>query len=54
MDKTKELIVDLSELPASVIIVGVGNANFGKMNELDADETRLRSASGRVAKRDIV
>ena len=43
-----------SELPCSVIIVGVGEADFGMMEQLDADERLLRAQSGRVAKRDIV
>ena len=37
----------------SIIIVGVGQAEFDAMEELDADEHRL-SAGGRYAERDIV
>ena len=54
MQQTKELVVGASELPCSVIIVGVGEADFGQMEQLDADERLLRAQSGRVAKRDIV
>lgn len=43
----------LSELPCSVIIVGVGNANFQRMHELDSDGKLLRNGN-KVAKRDIV
>jgi hypothetical protein len=32
-----------SELPLSIIIVGVGHADFSKMDELDADEVPLYS-----------
>jgi hypothetical protein len=32
---SKELIIDMCELPVSIIIVGVGNANFNLMIELD-------------------
>ena len=54
MEKTKELVVGMTDLPASVIIVGVGRAEFGMMHALDADEEKLRAPSGKVAKRDIV
>ena len=37
----------------SIIIVGIGNADFSSMNELDSD-TGLMSANGRTASRDIV
>jgi hypothetical protein len=47
------MIIELSELPCSVIIIGVGSANFQKMEELDADGQLLRNG-GRTAKRDIV
>lgn len=40
-------------MPLSIIIVGVGDENFDKMNELDSDDESL-SQDGRVAKRDIV
>ena len=54
MMETKDAIVQLSGLPVSIIIVGVGNADFRKMEELDGDDGVLRSRSGEVAKRDIV
>lgn len=37
MEDTKEQIVRLSYLPVSIIIVGIGNEDFAKMIELDAD-----------------
>ena len=40
MQNTKAAIVKASRLPMSVIIVGVGQADFKDMNELDADEGR--------------
>lgn len=43
MQKTIDQIVRGSELPLSIIIVGVGNADFSKMDELDADEVPLYS-----------
>ncbi|CAB1322749.1 unnamed protein product [Coregonus sp. 'balchen'] len=40
-------------LPMSIIIVGVGPAEFNEMIELDGDEERI-SSQGRFAERDIV
>jgi hypothetical protein len=37
----------------SIIIIGVGNADFSEMRELDSDG-KLLSAGGRTAARDIV
>ena len=54
MPQTKQLLVDLSELPCSVIIIGVGNADFSMMEELDGDDGVLRDNRGRPVKRDIV
>lgn len=53
MVQTKKAIVSASFFPLSIIIVGVGNANFSSMRELDGDKDRL-SINGRIAERDIV
>ena len=53
MPETKRLIVAMSDLPCSIIIVGVGNEAFIGMQELDGDDGRL-NANGRYASRDIV
>ncbi|XP_056280623.1 copine-8 isoform X1 [Pseudoliparis swirei] len=53
MAQTKESIVNASGLPMSLIIVGVGPAEFDAMEELDGDEIRI-SSRGRFAERDIV
>ncbi len=37
MPETIRLLVDLSALPASIIIVGIGNADFSQMEALDGD-----------------
>lgn len=52
-EKTKSAIVDASDLPLSIIIVGVGKANFSSMVALDSDKS-LIEYNGRKAKRDIV
>uniref|UniRef100_A0A8D2MEK1 Copine 8 n=1 Tax=Zonotrichia albicollis TaxID=44394 RepID=A0A8D2MEK1_ZONAL len=53
MAQTKESIVNASRLPMSIIIVGVGPAEFDAMEELDGDVVRI-SSRGRFAERDIV
>jgi hypothetical protein len=54
MDQTKDLIVECSKYPLSIIIVGIGNADFTDMKELDGDEKILRNQRGQAASRDIV
>ena len=41
MNQTTMQIIRGSELPLSIIIVGVGNANFSSMKVLDADSEPL-------------
>lgn len=43
LQKTIDQVVRGSELPLSIIIVGVGGADFSAMDELDADEVPLYS-----------
>ena len=53
--QTTSEIISASALPMSIIIVGVGNADFGKMEKFDGDDVDLTSArGGRVVARDIV
>uniref|UniRef100_A0A8D0A8Y3 Copine III n=1 Tax=Sander lucioperca TaxID=283035 RepID=A0A8D0A8Y3_SANLU len=54
MDDTRSAIVNASRLPMSIIIVGVGGADFSAMEFLDGDNGRLRSQTGEAAMRDIV
>ncbi|XP_056220307.1 copine-3-like isoform X1 [Seriola aureovittata] len=54
MDETRQAIVNASRLPLSIIIVGVGGADFSAMEFLDGDDGILRSATGEAAMRDIV
>ncbi|XP_034061514.1 copine-1 [Gymnodraco acuticeps] len=53
-DQTKDAIVRASRLPLSVIIVGVGPADFKAMELLDGDDGVLRSTVGEAVARDIV
>eukprot|EP01134_Creolimax_fragrantissima_P007607 CFRG7607T1 len=52
--KTIDRIVASSTEALSIVIVGVGNADFSTMDKLDADVTPLIDSSGRKMARDIV
>lgn len=52
-DPTRQAIVEASNFPLSIIIVGVGNADFSSMNRLDGDDNPLVDRSGKRI-RDIV
>ena len=54
MKETIELLIDCAELPLSVIIIGIGKADFKDMIILDGDEFPLTDHNGRVTKRDLV
>ena len=54
MDETIDSLVEASFLPISVIIIGIGDANFSNMNILDADEEPLIDRNGRKCDRDLV
>ena len=54
MKESKDLIVECSEYPLSIIIIGIGGADFSNMIELDGDEAILRNSMGKPALRDIV
>lgn len=53
MPQTMEAIVNASKLPMSIIIIGIGDADFEAMEILDGDDVRV-SSRGRYAERDIV
>eukprot|EP00158_Paraphelidium_tribonemae_P005222 Partr_v1_DN27233_c0_g1_i1_m38543 putative RNA binding motif protein len=53
--QTIDAIVRASDLPMSIVIVGIGRADFTQMEELDGDdEPMLKDSRGKSAKRDIV
>lgn len=54
MEATKALLVEMSGMPFSAVIVGLGDGDFADMEVLDADATVLRDAAGTAAVRDIV
>jgi len=52
-EATKEALVNASELPLSIVVVGVGNSDFGNMVYLDSDFSVLLGG-GKTATRDIL
>ena len=54
LQQTIDILVKASFLPLSIIIIGIGNQNFEKMDTLDGDENPLISSTGEIRKRDIV
>ncbi|OVA12550.1 C2 calcium-dependent membrane targeting [Macleaya cordata] len=55
LQESIDALVRASDLPLSILIVGVGGADFTQMEILDADKgKRLESSTGRIATRDIV
>ncbi|XP_035840296.1 protein BONZAI 3-like [Helianthus annuus] len=55
LQETKDALVRASDLPLSILIVGVGDADFKQMKILDADTgPPLESSTGRITTRDIV
>eukprot|EP01125_Pyxidicula_operculata_P011209 TRINITY_DN3664_c0_g1_i1.p1 TRINITY_DN3664_c0_g1~~TRINITY_DN3664_c0_g1_i1.p1 ORF type:complete len:783 (-),score=179.80 TRINITY_DN3664_c0_g1_i1:42-2390(-) len=54
MDATVDAIVKASSSALSIIIVGVGSADFGHMRTLDADDEPLKASWGEYMRRDIV
>jgi hypothetical protein len=53
LESTIKAIIKASDFPLSIIIVGVGPADFSAMDTLDGDNALLKSG-GNTAKRDIV
>ena len=54
MATTIDSIVRASGLPLSIIIIGVGDADFTDMSLLDGDKVPLKSSTGAKQARDIV
>ena len=55
MDNTRDRIVQMSGFPISILIVGVGNCEFEKMEQLYGDDGMLTGSDNRTrAQRDIV
>lgn len=54
MDATIDVLVECDVYPLSVIIIGIGNADFSNMNVLDGDDEPLVSTKGVKTRRDLV
>jgi len=53
MEETKNSLIEAAYLPMSIIIIGVGDADFSLMDELDGDDG-LWNAHGDKCARDLV
>jgi copine 5/8/9 len=47
MEITKSLLIDMSSMPFSAVVVGVGDSDFADMEVLDADACVLQDVQGR-------
>ena len=54
MIETIDYIVEGSKLPLSIVIIGIGDADFTNMEKLDGDKIPLVNSFGEIRKRDIV
>ena len=54
LENTIDALVEGSYLPLSVIIIGIGDADFTKMKILDGDDVPLCSRNGKKRMRDLV
>jgi len=54
MNLTKDALVEAANAPLSVVIVGIGNADFSEMVALDGDTVPLTNRHGERISRDIV
>lgn len=54
MEDTIDEIIESSKLPISIIIIGVGSADFYNMNILDGDDIPLKNRKGEQIERDNV
>jgi hypothetical protein len=51
---TVDRIVKASSLPLSIVIVGIGDKDFGLIKSLDSDSQLLKNSNGEQCERDIV
>ncbi|CAD2218875.1 C2 domain/Copine, putative [Angomonas deanei] len=54
MNQTIDAIVAADDAPLSIIIIGIGNADFSSMETLDADGKALVDGRKRASRRDLV
>lgn len=47
-------VIASSHLPLSIIIIGIGTANFANMEKIDNDDMSMVDSNGRKAQRDLV
>ena len=50
----EDLLVKCGKLPLSVIIIGIGDGDFGLMHRLDDDDCLMTDLNGNRTQRDLV
>lgn len=50
----EDLLVKCGKLPLSVIIIGIGDGDFGLMHRLDDDDCLMTDLNGNKTQRDLV
>lgn len=53
-EEVMDLLVKCGKLPLSVIIVGIGNGDWGLMHQLDDDDCQMTDFQGNKTQRDLV
>lgn len=53
-EEVMDLLVKCGRLPLSVIIVGIGNGDWGLMHQLDDDDCQMTDFQGNKTQRDLV
>lgn len=54
LDKVSDLVCAAADLPLSIVIIGIGNSHFVKLDKLNGSERRLCSSDGTPCSRDII
>ena len=49
-----DMLVDMSSLPVSIVLVGIGDNDFSTLEKLDGDKKWLRNSKKKLTNRDIV
>ena len=54
MEETIDCIVEGSKLPLSIVIIGIGGADFSNMVNSEGDKKLVINSFGEISKRDII
>jgi hypothetical protein len=54
MAATKQLLIEASKLPISIVILGIGNSDFASLYELDSEKGNYTDELGERPIREMV